>query len=328
MAIGKNNANKMMVKENIAKAVTHYTSDNASVKKNLQYGTSTDEVASYTVYRTYDYDKFKIMRGNRKVAEKRVTTIMESIKQIGRLPTPIIVNEKMEIIEGQGRYAACKRLGLPIEYIIVIGATIEDCRIINQANTPWGEDDYIQSHIQSGNENYIRVKALQDIGFTNIGIFDFAYNYLHCGGVKKLTYCGGKFILPEETFNYVKENAETLLSFDEFAEILGVRREQVQACIYWLMRHKNIDINRLRKNISKLEMIETTGRGRNKVSRTYVEAYSAHVTDKVENLFHFIVDVYNKGYSEKKQIKNDKALYEEVQASRIKASYGKMENLI
>ena len=327
MAIGKNNANKLM-KEITAKAVIHCNTDNGSVKKNLKYGTSTDEVAPYITYRTYDYGKFKIMRGNRKVAEKRVTTIMESIKKIGRLPTPIIVNEKMEIIEGQGRYVACQRLGLPIEYIIVEGATIEDCRVINQANTPWGEDDYIQSHIQSGNENYIRVKGLQDIGFTNIGIFDFSYNYLHCGAVKKLTYCGGKFILTEETFNYVKENADTLLSFDEFAEILGVRREQVQACIYWLMRHKNIDIERLRKNISKLEMIETTGKGKKKVSRTYVEAYSAHVTDKVENLFHFIVDVYNMGYAEKKQIKNDEALYAEVVASRIKASYGKMENLV
>ena len=126
----------------------------------------------------------------------------------------------------------------------------------------------------------------------------------------------------------VQENADTLLSFDEFAEILGVRREQVQACIYWLMRHKNIDIERLRKNISKLEMIETTGQGKKKVSRTYVKAYSAHVTDKVENLFHFIVEVYNEGYAEKKQIKNDDALYAEVVASRIKASYGKMENLV
>lgn len=324
MAIGKSNATKIMEK-NIAKAVTHYNSDNGSVKKNLKYGTSTDEVAPYITYRTYDYAKFKTMRGNRKVAEKRVTTIMESIKQIGRLPTPIIVNEKMEIIEGQGRVEACKRLGLPIEYIIVVGATIEDCRVINQANTPWGEDDYIQSHIQSGNENYIRVKGLQDIGFTNMDVFNFSYNYLQSGAVKRRTYSGGQFILTEETFNYVKENAETILSFTGFAEILGVRREQVQACVYWLMRHKNIDIERLRKNIGKLEMIETTSKNGSKVSRTYVEAYSAHVTDKVKNLFEFIVNVYNKGYAEKKHIK---VTYDDVVASRVKASYGKMENLV
>ena len=232
----------------------------------------------------------------------------------------------MEIIEGQGRVEACKRLGLPIEYIIVVGATIEDCRVINQANTPWGEDDYIQSYIQSGNENYIRVRGLQEIGFTNMDVFNFSYNYLQSGAVKRRTYSGGQFILTEETFNYVKENAETILSFTEFADILGVRREQVQACVYWLMRHKNIDIERLRKNIGKLEMIETTGKGKKKeVSRTYVAAYSAHVTEKVKNLFQFIVNVYNEGYAEKKHIN---VTYDDVVASRVKASYGKMENLI
>ena len=325
MAIGKSNANKVM-QENLNKAVIHTESSKGTNKvKSITYGHSTDEVAPYTVYRTYNYSKFKKMKGNRKVSEERVNTIIQSIRSIGRLPTPIVVNEKMEIIEGQGRYEACKRLGLPIEYIIVMGANIGDCRVINQANTPWGEEDYIDSHIESGNTNYINAKALHDLGFTYLGIFDFAYNYLHCGAVKKRTYCGGEFKLPEDTFNFVKDNAEILQSFGEFTDILGARKEQVQAIVYWMMRYKGINIERLRKNISNLEVIILTN-GRGKTTRSYPRAISQHATKNVENLFNFIIDVYNDGYSSKNQF-DAEVMYKEVENSRLKATYGKQPTI-
>ena len=69
--------------------------------------------SSEEMFRTTDYDAFKRVLGNRKVLEDRVSKILASFDKIGYIPVPIIVNEKFEVIDGQGRLEACKRRGLP-----------------------------------------------------------------------------------------------------------------------------------------------------------------------------------------------------------------------
>ena len=329
MGIGKSNANVKMkediLKENTSRAVTRYNSEEVKVKP-IEFGTSDDELAPYQVHRTHNYSKFNPMGGNRQVLNDRVKKILESYDKIGCLPTPIIVNENYEILDGQGRFKANKERNLPIDYIIVKKGSIEDCREINQANTPWGEEDYIESHALTGNINYIRAKELhKEYKYTYLGIFDFAYNYLHCGGVKKQTYCNGTFRISDETFEFLKENAETITSFGKFIEILGARREQVEACIFWLMYHKGIDVNHLKNNISKLEILPVTN-SRGKVSYSYPRAVSNHAIQNVESLFTFIVEVYNDGLSKNKQL-NIETLLEEQKNSVIKSKYGERKKV-
>ena len=76
---------------------------------------------------------------------------------------PIIVNEKMEIIDGQGRFEARKAMKKPIHYIIVRGATSDDCRRMNKYNTVWTQLDYARSFEKCGNENYIRLLRVCEI---------------------------------------------------------------------------------------------------------------------------------------------------------------------
>ena len=83
------------------------------------------------MFRTTDYDSFKRVLGNRKVLEDRVSKILASFDKIGYIPVPIIVNEKYEVIDGQGRLEACKRRGLPVNFIIRPGLKIEDCIVMN-----------------------------------------------------------------------------------------------------------------------------------------------------------------------------------------------------
>ena len=80
-----------------------------------------------TVNRTTDYSLFKRLEGNRNVLEIRVKRITASIKKVGWIQNPVIVNEKMEVIEGQGRLEALKRLGMPVDYIIVPGIGLDEC---------------------------------------------------------------------------------------------------------------------------------------------------------------------------------------------------------
>ena len=97
-----------------------------------------------TVYQSDDYSKFKLIEGNRPIDHAK--KIIESIKEIGMLWQPILVNERFEIIDGQGRFLAMKTLKLPIIYIRQDGLTIKEVRYLNKNATNWKVDDYIHSY--------------------------------------------------------------------------------------------------------------------------------------------------------------------------------------
>ena len=114
------------------------------------------------VLETTDYGKFKRLEGNRKVGESRVAKIIDSIKKIGPQPMPVLVNEKYEVIDGQGRLAAFSRLKLPIYYIVKPGLGINDCITMNINQTPWRLMDYIECFAEQGNQSYIYLLDLVD----------------------------------------------------------------------------------------------------------------------------------------------------------------------
>ncbi len=109
--------------------------------------------ATTVVYETMDYEKFSKLEENRILTEARKKWLIKSFSE-GEIMNPIIVNEKFQIIDGQGRYEARKELGLPIYYIIDYGKGIEDCRRMNAYNRPWTELDFVESYALAGNEDY------------------------------------------------------------------------------------------------------------------------------------------------------------------------------
>lgn len=116
------------------------------------------------VYEETDYSVFKRLDDNRDVFSKRVEKLIASISERYIL-NPIIVNEKMEIVDGQGRFEARKSMHLPIHYIVVPGATSADCRRMNKYNTRWTQLDYAKSYAKGGNENYVRLlEACKETG--------------------------------------------------------------------------------------------------------------------------------------------------------------------
>ena len=115
---------------------------------------------TYNVYVTRDYSKFKRLVGNRDIPESRISKIVESIQTIGWVHNPIIVNEKMEVIDGQGRLTALQRLKMPVEYIIAEGAGNKECIYMNMNMVNWKLPDFIKSYAEQGNENYQRLLSL------------------------------------------------------------------------------------------------------------------------------------------------------------------------
>ena len=109
---------------------------------------------------TRDYSIFKRMEGNRKVTADRAAKVRRSIEEVGYIPNPIIVNESMEVIDGQGRLEALTQLEQPVFYIVVPGLTLRHCISMNVNSTQWGILDYITSYANTGNANYERLLRL------------------------------------------------------------------------------------------------------------------------------------------------------------------------
>lgn len=118
-----------------------------------------DKIIS-AIYETFDYDKFKRFPENREVTRDRINKLRASISEKYNM-CPIIVNERFEIGDGQGRYEALKELGLPIRYVIDEGLNIDDCRRMNRYNKPWTVDEFVYSHAASGKEAYKRLLSLR-----------------------------------------------------------------------------------------------------------------------------------------------------------------------
>ena len=109
-------------------------------------------------YKTENYSKFKKILGNRELSESNIKNIIKNIKENGLKPTIVIVNEKFEIIDGQHRIEAFKRLHLPVYYQVYEGLTLADCLAMNTNGKVWTCNDYVDSYAQMGKQDYIDLK--------------------------------------------------------------------------------------------------------------------------------------------------------------------------
>jgi hypothetical protein len=114
---------------------------------------------------TTDYDQFIFRTDNREkknsltpVDETHVKRLVESITECNLLHMqPIIVNEKLEIIDGQHRLSAAKRLGVEIYYQVVPNLTARDIILMN-ISKGWTLGDYLNFYVENGYPEYIKMK--------------------------------------------------------------------------------------------------------------------------------------------------------------------------
>ena len=116
-----------------------------------------------TIYCTKNYEIFKRLYGNREVLAQRKRTIKNSILENGYIRNPIVVNENMEIIDGQGRFEALKELEMPVEYIIAHGAGQKECIALNVNQKNWKSSDYIKSFAELGYKDYIVIQSMCEL---------------------------------------------------------------------------------------------------------------------------------------------------------------------
>lgn len=200
------------------------------------------------IYWTEDYDKFKFVETNRDVKNGRKEKLIASIEEVGFVTNPIIVNEHMEIIDGQGRFLALKELGKPVPYIIVNGIGHKECMALNQYNSKWSVRDFLESWAHSGKESYKRLLRLidsyPDIGLRNIL---FATSLKESGDTSSLKQ--GSFVCSADEYVDAVRRLEYCNQFAEIGKEINGSRTYLFNAIIFAFENENIDSERLKKQV-------------------------------------------------------------------------------
>lgn len=107
------------------------------------------------IHKTNEYGKFKLIRTNRPVNHNHVTTLKNKIAINDKSPVnPIIVNSKFQIVDGQHRFSALKKLKKDIYYVIDNDYNELDLIEFNLNQRNWTHDDFLSFYIKKGNKNY------------------------------------------------------------------------------------------------------------------------------------------------------------------------------
>ena len=108
------------------------------------------------IQKTTDFNLFKRILGNRTKNQVQITKLINSFSESPELfkATPIIVNERMEVIDGQHRLEAAKALGQAIYYIVVEGLSLPEIQKLNSSTKTWTPVDYAISFSEKGNKHY------------------------------------------------------------------------------------------------------------------------------------------------------------------------------
>ena len=231
------------------------------------------------VFTTRDYEGFKRLKGNRDISNKRVAIIKDSISQVGYISNPIIVNENMEIIDGQGRCEALRQLDLPVEYRVVDGLGITECRAMNLKPTSWSIADFVKSYAEYGNENYIRLKNIADkYGMGYSLPFALCKNVIKTGSRSQGELRNGTFYLDEKTAEKLDALCEYLCEFNNVQKKIGGRSDVFYGSVGWIASQEGVDRERLKISIMQ-------------------QSNMISPTSKAEPTLKELSDVYNKGYA-------------------------------
>jgi hypothetical protein len=199
------------------------------------------------IYETTDYSVFKYLLGNRAVKPARVKKIKKSIIEVGYVNNPIVVNRKMEIIDGQGRFQALMELGLPIRYVIDENAGIKECRALNMGQTNWNTNDWINFYAENGNDNYIRFRAITEEfpDFTFDQMIGLVYNKIISSGYRSIILTNGELDFPSDVEKEVRDTCALLSPIlDSLNKIIGSKRTKLTT-VAWILRNTDCNKSRL-----------------------------------------------------------------------------------
>ena len=230
---------------------------------------------------SYDYDKFKMTEWNRTVDERRKSKVSNSIKNVGLVPNPVLVNERFEIVEGQARYTVCRENNLPVFYRVIPGLGSDECAAMNSSSTNWSTRDYVNSFASQGNENYIKLKDLLDrysptCGANTVLVVCANRMYDIDGGTQKKIKSGA-FKISDSDYVDIASTLEEVSKFDPIIrKYKFTNGTRLRNALVFCVKHDGIDNEQLLERMDR-----------------YYRRVSGYST--VEDVLDVLEEIYNKG---------------------------------
>lgn len=109
-----------------------------------------------SVYKSYKYEAFKKMEGNRTLNKKKIKRICDDIRDgLDILKhAPVIVDEDMQIVDGQHRFEVSMIMKRPVYYVIAEDMTIREVASINSRTEKWKPSDFLKSYCKLNLQDY------------------------------------------------------------------------------------------------------------------------------------------------------------------------------
>jgi hypothetical protein len=117
---------------------------------------------------TTEFEAFNLVESNREIRETHVKSLIKSIQKQNLLEAkPIIVDEKFNVLDGQHRLEACKRLNEPVYWVRLDKDvnTGEALIGLNSNQKTWTLGDYVHYYAKEGNKEYHKILELVELGF-------------------------------------------------------------------------------------------------------------------------------------------------------------------
>lgn len=211
------------------------------------------------ILRDYDVSRLKKLVGNRSVDDIRLNKIKRSVEKIGWIKPLIIVNEKNEVIDGQGRVEIAKQYNLPIDVKVIKGLTIDDCMAMNIDQTNWKLMDFIKSYSQQGNDNYKRIESLIK-HYKNSSITTIAYTFQDTKWDTRMVK-EGKAKCSLEQYEKAVDMLDWLDEYDDYLTGKVGGSEAYKIALLFIRKHTDADLIRLKQCVQnhKWQTNETAG---------------------------------------------------------------------
>ena len=114
------------------------------------------------VYKTDDLSIFKQINGNRVPNLQHIKRLADSIRVYGMKCNPILVNERMEVIDGQHRLMAAIEAGSFVYYIIINGYSLDEVHTLNLNQKNWTKKDFLQAYANMNIQPYVKLNNFVD----------------------------------------------------------------------------------------------------------------------------------------------------------------------
>lgn len=206
---------------------------------------------------TDEYNLFSFANGNRGINPKHVKELRHSIESIGVIPSPIIVNEKMEIIDGQHRFEACRMLNKPVYYLVIAGTTMKHAAAMNANNKSWRLEDFLDYYVNEGLPDYVFVKRMTNLSSLSLAMI------LRILGIQDMdSFRNG-------TARFTGDESEELKlimwieKYAPYVKNMRGRKASLYGALAWIKRNMDFDEERLMSAVENIiidnvDVVDTT----------------------------------------------------------------------